>query len=280
MFLSGGWLNKTFSDKWWKKISAIPKPELRGDLGGNSLTKPPFGVTSADGAIICPGHWHFIKHSFGKKKLVLGCLGTDNVLQATCLWPLPPVVPSFCGWFPPKPLPFVRAQPLGFRSAQVTSSMWYLLRLTPLETKMTLLQNPYFFNRKYIFKWWIFHCHFSFREGKRPNWLKGLFDTSPTHQPKITKISSYLERIHEDPLILYCLEIVDFRSSDPCQKFTLRRMTIDTVSSDFGGFVGFKIANPHVFRSHSILVGKFTNVGFSITMSVYNCISHLQGGYT
>ena len=68
-------------------------------------------------------------------------------------------------------------------------------------------------------------------------------------------------------------------------------MTIDTVSSDFGGSVGFKIANPHVFRLHSILVGKFTNVGvgkftnvgFSITMlilSVYNCISHLQGGYT
>ena len=32
----------------------IPKPELRG-FRGKSLTKRPFGVTSAEVAIICPG---------------------------------------------------------------------------------------------------------------------------------------------------------------------------------------------------------------------------------
>ena len=35
------------------QITIIPKPELRGFLG-DSLTKPPFGVTSAEVAIICP----------------------------------------------------------------------------------------------------------------------------------------------------------------------------------------------------------------------------------
>ena len=35
------------------QISIIPKPELRG-FWGDSLTKPPFGVTSADVVIICP----------------------------------------------------------------------------------------------------------------------------------------------------------------------------------------------------------------------------------
>ena len=35
----------------------------------------------------------------------------------------------------------------------------------PLKTNMTL-ENPYFqYNRKYIFKWWIFQCHVSFRGG-------------------------------------------------------------------------------------------------------------------
>ena len=35
------------------QISIIPKPELRA-FGGNSLTKPPFKVTSAEVVIICP----------------------------------------------------------------------------------------------------------------------------------------------------------------------------------------------------------------------------------
>ena len=35
------------------QISIIPKPELRG-FWGSSLIKPPFRVTSADVAIICP----------------------------------------------------------------------------------------------------------------------------------------------------------------------------------------------------------------------------------
>ena len=35
------------------QITIIPKPELRG-FWGDSLTKPPFGVTSAEVAIICP----------------------------------------------------------------------------------------------------------------------------------------------------------------------------------------------------------------------------------
>ena len=36
------------------QISIIPKPELRGFLGG-SLTKPSFKVTSAEVVVICPG---------------------------------------------------------------------------------------------------------------------------------------------------------------------------------------------------------------------------------
>ena len=35
------------------QISIIPKPELRG-FWGDSLTKPPFKVTSAEVAINCP----------------------------------------------------------------------------------------------------------------------------------------------------------------------------------------------------------------------------------
>ena len=35
------------------QISIIPKPELRG-FGGDSLTKPPFKVTSAEVVILCP----------------------------------------------------------------------------------------------------------------------------------------------------------------------------------------------------------------------------------
>ena len=35
------------------QISIVPKPELRG-FGGDSLTKPPFKVTSAEVVIICP----------------------------------------------------------------------------------------------------------------------------------------------------------------------------------------------------------------------------------
>ena len=34
------------------QINIIPKPELRG-FGGDSLTKPPFKVTSAEVVIIC-----------------------------------------------------------------------------------------------------------------------------------------------------------------------------------------------------------------------------------
>ena len=37
---------------YWK-ITITPKPELRG-FWGDSLTKPPFGVTSAEVVIICP----------------------------------------------------------------------------------------------------------------------------------------------------------------------------------------------------------------------------------
>ena len=35
------------------QISIIPKPELRG-FWGDSLTKPPFKVTSAEAVILCP----------------------------------------------------------------------------------------------------------------------------------------------------------------------------------------------------------------------------------
>ena len=36
--------------------------------------------------------------------------------------------------------------------------------VTPLKTNMTFWKMP-IFNRKYIFKWWMFHCHVSFRGG-------------------------------------------------------------------------------------------------------------------
>ena len=41
------------------QITIIPKPELRG-FWGDSLTGPPFGVTSAEVAIICPGLYYDI----------------------------------------------------------------------------------------------------------------------------------------------------------------------------------------------------------------------------
>ena len=41
------------------QITIIPKPELRGFLG-DSLTKPPFGVTSAEVAIICPDIYVYV----------------------------------------------------------------------------------------------------------------------------------------------------------------------------------------------------------------------------
>ena len=44
---NGDW--KTISGQ----ISIIPKPELR-DFWGDSPTKPPFKVTSAEVAIVCP----------------------------------------------------------------------------------------------------------------------------------------------------------------------------------------------------------------------------------
>ena len=40
------------------QITIIPKPEFVGDFGDASLTKPPFGVTSAEVAIICPDVWN------------------------------------------------------------------------------------------------------------------------------------------------------------------------------------------------------------------------------
>ena len=39
------------------QISIIPKPECFGDFGEDFLTKPPFGVTSAEVAIIFPEKW-------------------------------------------------------------------------------------------------------------------------------------------------------------------------------------------------------------------------------
>ena len=36
---------------FWANDPIIPKPEFFGDFGGDSLTKPPFGVTSAEVAI-------------------------------------------------------------------------------------------------------------------------------------------------------------------------------------------------------------------------------------
>ena len=38
------------------QTTIIPKPELRG-FWGDSLTKLPFGVTSAEVTINCPGKW-------------------------------------------------------------------------------------------------------------------------------------------------------------------------------------------------------------------------------
>ena len=44
------------------QITIIPKPELRG-FWGDSPTKPPFGVTSAEVAIICPDQVNQIKQA-------------------------------------------------------------------------------------------------------------------------------------------------------------------------------------------------------------------------
>ena len=58
--LCWGWSSHLLSGQ----ITIIPTPELRG-FWGDSLTKPPFGVTSAEVAIICPA---FIGiHIMGKK---------------------------------------------------------------------------------------------------------------------------------------------------------------------------------------------------------------------
>ena len=46
---NGWFISWKIPQKW--KISIIPKPELRGSWE-DSLTKPPFGVTSAEVAII------------------------------------------------------------------------------------------------------------------------------------------------------------------------------------------------------------------------------------
>ena len=46
----------------------IPKPELRG-FWGDSLTKPPFGVTSAEVAIICPDKSFFVHQNSEDEQL-------------------------------------------------------------------------------------------------------------------------------------------------------------------------------------------------------------------
>ena len=50
------------------QITIIPKPELRG-FWGDSLTKPPFGVTSAEVAIICPDTFLKSGHKFISRAL-------------------------------------------------------------------------------------------------------------------------------------------------------------------------------------------------------------------
>ncbi len=78
---------------------------------------------------------YFIKHLF--QECLFRVPGTDDVLQATCLWPLHPVVPSSCGWFPPKPLPFVRLT-VGFLWHLFLGSKW----LNSLRGLITNLKSP------------------------------------------------------------------------------------------------------------------------------------------
>ena len=52
------------------QISIIPKPELRG-FGGDSLTKPPFKVTSAEVVIICPEQLSLLVYPFIYKILYI-----------------------------------------------------------------------------------------------------------------------------------------------------------------------------------------------------------------
>ena len=66
---------------------------------------------------------------------------------------------------------------------------------TPLKTNMTLKKKT-IFNRKYIFKWWIFHCHVSFRKGKfgkglGPHRTAGHF--SEMLHKWFTKVSRFLD---------------------------------------------------------------------------------------
>ena len=49
-------------------------------------------------------------------------------------------------------------------SSRVGHSCHLILKHTPTKTNMAGWKIP-MFNRKYIFKWWIFHCHVSSREG-------------------------------------------------------------------------------------------------------------------
>ena len=51
------------------QITIIPKPELRG-FWGDSLTQPPFGVTSAEVVIICPDIIYNIKWIIPSKRYV------------------------------------------------------------------------------------------------------------------------------------------------------------------------------------------------------------------
>ena len=85
------------------QITIIPKPELRG-FWGDSLTKPPFGVTSAEVVIICPD---IINISFFADPTIL--IGNPSEIKGNVsLGSHPPnfspktfqmtKLPMFCGW--------------------------------------------------------------------------------------------------------------------------------------------------------------------------------------
>ena len=84
-----------------------------------------------------PRIWICRTSSWGSQKEILIVWYTGN-------WETPKISP---GW--PVDSPFV------------SNFCWFTL----LETNMTL-ENPHFYYRKYIIKWWIFHCHVSLWGGK------------------------------------------------------------------------------------------------------------------
>ena len=75
------------------QITIIPKPELRA-FWGDSLTKPPFGVTSAEVAIICPEKYE--QKSTGFHTLKSWCL----MLNHTHLAVLDPEKKVWRAYFP------------------------------------------------------------------------------------------------------------------------------------------------------------------------------------